>query len=148
VILTALLLAQLAAPDLTGRASVVDGDTIEIAGTRIRIHGVDAPESRQECTAQGKAWRCGQQAALELSAWLATATVTCSQVATDRYKRIVARCQARGQDIGSWLVGNGWALDWPQYSRGEYRVQQEAAKAGRLGVWRGEFKEPWLWRKK
>ena len=49
-------------------ASVIDGDTIEIHGTRIRLNGIDAPESGQLCQdARGTAWRCGQQAALALS---------------------------------------------------------------------------------
>ena len=142
----AVLLAQLTATEIVGQASVIDGDTIEIQGQRIRLHGIDAPESSQTCSRDGKAWRCGQQSALELSAWLARSPVTCSPVATDRYKRMVARCSKGGQDIGSWLVSNGWALDWPQYSRGEYSRDQEAAKAKGLGIWRGEFTEPWLWR--
>jgi endonuclease YncB( thermonuclease family) len=43
---------ELGAHPLTGRASVTDGDTIEIHGERIRILDIDAPESRQTCTAQ------------------------------------------------------------------------------------------------
>ena len=148
MILAALLLAQLATPDIVGRASVIDGDTIEITGQRIRIHGIDAPESRQECTAGGTSWRCGQQSALELSAWIAASVVTCRQVATDRYKRVVARCSVRGEDLGRWSVSQGWALDWPQYSRGEYQGAQEQAKAAGVGMWRGTFTEPWIWRKK
>ena len=54
--------------DLQGVASVIDGDTIEIHGTRIRLNGIDAPESGQLCQdARGTARRCGQQAALALS---------------------------------------------------------------------------------
>ena len=136
------------AADLIGRASVIDGDTIEIQGTRIRLHGVDAPESRQECHVGGKAWRCGQQAALALSDWLGASTVSCQQVAVDRYKRIVARCSKGEMDLGSWLVSNGWALDYPRYSEGYYVRDQESAKAGKRGVWRGEVIPPWEWRKR
>jgi endonuclease YncB( thermonuclease family) len=158
MILAALLLAQLATPnsvmaknattEIAGRASVIDGDTIEIQSQRIRIHGIDAPESRQECTVNGKAWRCGQQSALALSAWIAASVVTCQQTAVDRYKRIVARCSVRGEDLARWSVSQGWALDWPQYSGGAYSDAQERAKAAGVGMWRGTFVEPWIWRQK
>jgi endonuclease YncB( thermonuclease family) len=148
MLLATLLLAQLAAPEIIGKASVVDGDTIQIRDQRIRIHGIDAPESRQECTVNGKAWRCGQQSALELSAWIASYTVLCSVISKDRYNRLVARCSVRGEDLARWSVSQGWALDWPQYSRGDYSDAQEQAKAAGVGMWRGTFTEPWIWRKK
>jgi endonuclease YncB( thermonuclease family) len=53
--------------DVTGRASVIDGDTIEIQGQRIRLHGIDAPESNQTCRRDSEVWRCGQQASLALA---------------------------------------------------------------------------------
>jgi endonuclease YncB( thermonuclease family) len=60
-LLLTLLAWPVAAADLTGQASIIDGDTIDIHGERIRILDIDAPESRQTCTKpDGSEWRCGQ----------------------------------------------------------------------------------------
>ena len=57
-----------AAEEIIGRASVIDGDTIEIHGTRIRLFAIDAVESRQSCTTfGGQHWSCGRQAAFALA---------------------------------------------------------------------------------
>jgi endonuclease YncB( thermonuclease family) len=56
------------AETIAGRASIIDADTLDIHGQRIRILDIDAPESGQTCTDQdSKAWRCGQEAALALA---------------------------------------------------------------------------------
>src|SRR5262249_24751865 len=74
---------------LAGTASVIDGDTIEVHGIRIRLHGIDAPESRQECRRpDGTAWRCGQQAALALSDHIGRSPVSCKALDRDRYGRV------------------------------------------------------------
>jgi endonuclease YncB( thermonuclease family) len=135
------------AQTITGRASVIDGDTLEIRGTRIRFHGVDAPESAQACHgADTKAYRCGQQAALALSDKIGSANVTCQQKDTDRYQRIVAQCSANGIDLNGWLVEQGYALAYRQYSS-DYVPKEDAARKAKRGLWAGSFTQPWDWRR-
>lgn len=135
-----------ATPGISGTASVIDGDTLEIRGQRIRLHAIDAPESRQNCERGGKAWRCGQTAALALSDKIGRRPVRCEQVDTDRYGRIVAKCFVQNQDLGGWLVGQGLAVAYRQYGRDYSRAEREA-KAARRGIWSGKFVMPWEWRK-
>jgi endonuclease YncB( thermonuclease family) len=79
------------ADDLTGQASIIDGDTLEIHGTRIRLWGVDAPESDQLCRNEdSEHYRCGQKSANELDAFLARRLVQCVEVDRDQYRRAVA----------------------------------------------------------
>jgi endonuclease YncB( thermonuclease family) len=132
---------------LVGIASVIDGDTLEIHGQRIRFHGVDAPESRQICQLDGKPWRCGTAAANALADWIGQRTVSCEDRGQDRYKRVIASCTVDGVNIEVWLVENGWALDYVKYSEGLYSSQQEDAKRQRRGIWASEFEEPWDWRR-
>jgi len=102
---------------IVGVASVIDGDTIEIHGTRIRLHGIDAPESQQECIRRdGRAWRCGQQAALALSDHIARAAVSCVPRDRDRCGRVVAVCSMGSEDLNRWMVANGWAVAFRRYS--------------------------------
>jgi endonuclease YncB( thermonuclease family) len=149
VALAALLVSAAPAfPDaVVGRASVVDGDTLDIRGTRIRLHGVDAPESAQTCRdAKGQAYRCGQQAALALADHIGAASVSCEQKDVDRYKRIVAVCSAGGEDLNAWLVAHGYALAYRQYAA-DYVDEEAAARRARRGVWGGAFTPPWDWLK-
>src|SRR3546814_44803 len=113
---------------LAGRATVIDGDTLEIHGTRIRLHGIDAPEGGQACLVQQEETRCGQQAALALADKIGAATVRCEPRDIDRYNRVVAVCHAHGEDLNGWLVASGWALAYRDYSS-DYVAQEEAAAA-------------------
>lgn len=134
---------------ISGRAAVIDGDTIEVAGTRIRFNGIDAPEGKQICRdAKGKNYRCGQAATKALDGWLAKSRpATCAFVEWDQYGRFVGDCErADGKSVAAWLVSAGHALDWPKYSGGAYAGHQAEAQAARRGIWQGEFQPPWEWR--
>lgn len=130
---------------IVGRASVIDGDTLEINGERIRLHGVDAPESWQRCEdGDGATYRCGREAAEALDRFLsASRPARCTFVERDRYGRMVGVCfRADGANVNSWLVANGHAVDWPRYSSGAYADAQTSAREREFGIWRGEFLEP------
>ncbi len=133
--------------DLIGQASIIDGDTIEIHGIRIRLFGIDAPESSQLCRGDDSLpYRCGGKAANDLDAFIARRPVSCTPIDLDGYGRTVAICTVGDADLGTWLVGNGLALDWPRYSHGKYAdAQQDAERAGR-GMQAGSYIEPWLYR--
>lgn len=132
---------------IVGQASVIDGDTIEIHGQRIRLHGIDAPESRQTCSeATGKPYRCGQKAALALSDKIARRLVSCEPRDMDRYKRVVAVCQVAGTDLNAWLVSQGLAVAYRQYSH-DYVAQEDTARRAKRGVWAGVFVMPAEWRR-
>ena len=139
------LLATPAIADVAGTPTVIDGDTIEVHGQRIRLHGIDAPESRQLCRLDGKPWQCGKDAANALTEKIARRPVTCEDLGRDRYKRIIARCTVAGEDLEKWMIENGWALAYRRYSL-DYVDEEAEAQAARRGIWAGEFVKPWEWR--
>lgn len=135
-------------PDVVGRASVIDGDTLEIHDQRIRLWGVDAPEGRQSCDgADGMAYACGRLAANRLDQHLQDKTVSCFEEGTDRYGWLVARCEVDGDDVGAWLVREGLAIRYARYAGWTYVREEAAAKQNRAGLWAGRFTEPETWRR-
>lgn len=134
---------------IAGVASIIDGDTIEIHGQRIRFNGIDAPESAQPCDdAKGFRYQCGTKAAAALDAFLAASKpVRCTFVSWDRHGRYVGECaRSDGANVAAWVVEHGHALDWPRYSHGAYAGQQAKAEAAKVGIWAGTFQAPWDWR--
>lgn len=133
--------------EISGTASVVDADTLDIHGERIRLVGVDAPESKQQCrNPSGQFYRCGQVSALALDEWINRNPVTCKIEDKDRYSRFLAQCSVRGDSVQEWLVTNGYALAYRSYSK-EYIPAEEKAHAAGAGIWAAEFVNPWEWRK-
>lgn len=141
------------AETIIGRASVIDGDTIEIRGERIGLYGIDAFESDQVCHGQGKTVPCGRIAAIMLDGLIGGKTVTCHTQDKDRYGRVLAICTVPNNfpppspptDLGWFMVGQGFALAYRQYSE-RYIGVEEQAKRDRSGMWKGDFIPPWEYR--
>lgn len=148
----ALLLALLplaAAAELAGPAEVIDGNTLVVAGTAIRLHGSDAPALAQRCAAQGKSYACGELARTALMDLVAGARVRCRPLeggAADRQGRVTATCAAGGFDLAANMVHTGWAVAGPAAPPAYAETERKAREAGR-GLWRGDFLPPALWRR-
>jgi endonuclease YncB( thermonuclease family) len=124
--------ATLAAADPSGVIRVIDGDTFDVGGERVRLHGIDAVEVGQTCrSAQGVRWDCGTYVQDEVRARYQGQRATCKTHDVDRYGRIVAKCFVAGRDVGAELVADGFALAYVKYSRDYVTVEKSASVQNR-----------------
>lgn len=111
-VVTSINLPPPAAP-LRGRAWVIDGDTIVIGGTKIRLAGIDAPELDHPF---------GKQAKFAMVALCKGQVVTAHFDGNSSHDRCVATCYLPdGRDLSAELVKIGLAIDWAKHSGGKYR---------------------------
>jgi endonuclease YncB( thermonuclease family) len=146
----ALLVGVIAAPvfaaEITGVPRIVDGDTVEIGQVKVRLSGIDAPETDQICLdAKGEKWACGIAARDELIRHSNGQAWECTTTGTDQYGRSLAGCFIEGEDVSKWMVRSGWALSFVRYSHA-YDADEVAARGNRAGLWSGSFIAPWDWR--
>ena len=146
-IIGAWLVCSLAqAADLSGVPRIVDGDTLVIGTTKIRLEGIDAPETDQLClNADGANWGCGIDARDKLAAHIRARDIRCTASGVDAYHRTLATCYVGGEDLNAWMVREGWALAYVRYSSA-YRGIENDARTQRRGLWQGAFIAPWDWR--
>lgn len=135
-----------AATTITGVARISDGDTISIEETRIRLNGIDAPETDQVCIdGTGETYACGIAARDALAEFLQGQSITCSGDEIDRYDRRIMTCFVGDTDINAAMVAGGWALAFLRYAD-IYVGEEQAARARQAGLWSGAFIAPWDWR--
>ena len=131
---------------ITGTASIIDGDTIDIGPVRIRLHGIDAPEAGQRCgKVNGGTWPCGDEAIRRLAELIEGKQIECTADDRDVYGRIIAVCRVDGVDVNAELVREGLAWAFLRFSDDYAALEAEAKAAGR-GVWQGEAQTPWDYR--
>lgn len=131
---------------VAGIARVVDGDTLEVAGIRIRLEGIDAPESDQTCErGDGTSWACGSAASAELERMVRGQTVGCDPTGLDKYGRTLAVCYVGETEINAAMVESGHAWAFVRYST-RYVAAEQKARAGHAGIWQGPATPAWDWR--
>lgn len=118
-------------PTLKGKCHVIDGDTIVISGTKIRIAGIDAPELEHP-------W--GKKSKFALINMCKGKMITAEIKEEISYDRIVAKCTLPdGTDVAAELVRLGLALDWPKFSGGAYADLEPSDARKRL--WRAAARQ-------
>lgn len=132
--LSLLLLLSFAKPvwaDLHGPVHVIDGDTIDVGETRVRLHAIDAPETDQLCgSANSPAWACGEWVRSEARALFQGKKAHCDVRDTDQYGRAVATCFVDDKDIGEALVLDGLAFAYRTYGWDYDLAEKQAAVRG------------------
>jgi endonuclease YncB( thermonuclease family) len=125
--------------------TVIDGDSIVIAGRRLELLGIDAPELAQLCYLRAEPWPCGKEARDALAGFLVGKEVDCHEILIDGEGRSVGRCSIVGLDAGAELVTRGFAVLDPAY-RGYYLRNFREARYNSAGIMGGRFVVPWEWR--
>ncbi len=146
VYLALLLISNVLYADIVGSAYVVDGDTIKINSTRVRLNGIDTPESQQTCNRNNAIWFCGREATDRLRKLTVGKRIHCKGDEIDRYGRLIADCFADAVNLNSAMVESGMALAYRKYSL-EYVPEENRARNAKRGLWSGKFVAPWDWRR-
>ncbi|WP_271593168.1 thermonuclease family protein [Bradyrhizobium sp. CCBAU 65884] len=148
VALLAVITSPVCAATLSGAPRIVDGNTIEIEQTTVRLSGIEAPETDQICLdARGGKWACGVASRDELIKHSNGRTWDCHTTGVDKYERSLGRCFIEGEDVNAWMVRSGWALSWGP-SIPSYAVSELVASTALAGLWSGAFIAPWEWRRR
>ena len=133
--------SPLHAQNLSGPAEVLDGDSLRVSGSSVRLFGIDAPEGKQTCNRAGLDWRCGEEAAAQLRNMIGGARIDCRGRGTDPYGRTVSVCSVAGIELNEAMVDAGWATAFRKYSQ-DYVAQEARAKAAKRGIWDSDFVLP------
>ena len=125
---------------------VVDGDSFEIDGKRIRLVGIDSPEYKQFCyNEKHQKYDCGIKAKEYMEKMVFSKRVECKEESVDMYGRSLSVCFADGKNLNEEMVKAGWALAYRD-DGDKYTSLEQEAKARKRGVWQGRFMRPELYR--
>lgn len=130
---------------VSGTATVIDGDTLDFSGVRVRLFGIDAPEPEQSCLLGEESWNCGGDATALLSKLVEGRKTICQSTETDDRGRLVAVSDRDGLDLGLTMVEGGLAIALENGPE-RYTTAEALRKTHRIGIWASEFQMPAQWR--
>lgn len=125
---------------------VIDGDTIHIGKLKYRFFGIDAPEIKQICEKDNIKIQCGVIAKSVLKNKIADKIPECIVKDKDRYQRLVAECFIGKESLSRFMVREGYAVAYSQYSK-DFIEDEKYAKENKLGIWSMNFQIPSEYRK-
>ncbi|MEY4781630.1 MAG: hypothetical protein RLZZ492_253, partial [Pseudomonadota bacterium] len=120
---------------------VIDGDTIHIGKLKYRFFGIDAPEIKQICEKDNTKIQCGVIAKSVLKNKIADKIPECIVKDKDRYQRLVAECFIGKESLSRFMVREGYAVAYTQYSK-DFIEDEKYAKENKLGIWSMNFQMP------
>jgi hypothetical protein len=113
------------------RPVVTSSTSFEAMGYVILVAGTEPVGSDQSCDFEGVAWRCGERAKLAFRYWLRGRAPLCQVFPPAERQPVAAACRLGKQDVGAWLVANGWAYARPG---GGYEKAEVVARKAKMGV--------------
>jgi endonuclease YncB( thermonuclease family) len=122
-----------------------DANSITVDSKTYRLQGIEAPEADQKCLNEdGELYDCGNRAREELNKYIANRAIRCADLRVDPAypRRRIGQCSVDGIDLHHWLVLQGWALNFEPSSKGRFKTDEDDARAGRFGLWKGCFVAP------
>ena len=128
------------------KIQVIDGDTIHIGKLKYRFFGIDAPEIKQICEKDNTKIQCGVIAKSVLKNKIADKIPECVVKDKDRYQRLVAECFIGKESLSRFMVREGYAVAYSQYSK-DFIEDEKYAKENKLGIWSMNFQMPSEYRK-
>ena len=128
------------------KIQVIDGDTIHIGKLKYRFFGIDAPEIKQICEKDNTKIQCGVIAKSILKNKIADKIPECIVKDKDRYQRLVAECFIGKESLSRFMVREGYAVAYSQYSK-DFIDDEKYAKENKLGIWSMNFQIPSEYRK-
>jgi endonuclease YncB( thermonuclease family) len=136
--------------NFSGKAYVLDGDSIKVNKKEIRLFGIDAPEYSQICLDQNnKEYSCGQISKEFLINLIGGKKIDCYYAEFDKYNRYLSKCFINQKSINLELIKNGMAVVY-NFTESDEEMDkfEEMAKLNKIGIWQGSFELPKNYRKK